>query len=61
MTSMDSEILTLECSGPEEHCDADSTKQPNPISDQPDPGTVADDIDESMTAAPTKYVSFILF
>ncbi len=58
---MDSEILTLECSGPEEHSDADSAKKPNSISDQPDPDMVADDIDESMTAAPTKYVSFILF
>jgi len=61
MISMDSEIVILECSVPEEHCDADSTKKPNTISDQPDPDMVADDIDESMTAAPIKYVSFILF
>jgi hypothetical protein len=58
---MDIEILTLECSGPEEHSDGDSTKKPKPISVQPDPDTVADDIDKSMTAAPARYVSFILF
>jgi hypothetical protein len=61
MTSMDSEILSLECSGPEEHSDADSKKKSNPISDQPDPDTAADDINDSMVAAPARYVSFSSF
>jgi hypothetical protein len=61
MTSMDGEILSLECSGREDHSDADSNKKSNPISDQTEPGTIANDIEDSMRAPQAKYVSFNSF
>jgi hypothetical protein len=56
---MDGEILSLECSGHEEHADVDSKKKSNPISDQNEPGTIANNINDSRRAPPAKYVSFI--
>ncbi len=59
MTSMDGDIITLECLDHEGHADADSKKKSNPISDQNEPGTIANNINDSRRAPPAKYVSFI--
>jgi hypothetical protein len=61
MTSMDSEVLSLECSGHEQHSDGDSKKKSNPILDQNEPGTIANDTEDSTRAPPARYVSFSLF
>jgi hypothetical protein len=58
---MDGDIITLECLDHEGHADADSKKKSNPISDENEPGTIANDMDDSRRAPPARYVSFSSF
>jgi len=57
MASTNIEVLPSECAGHEQHSDADSKKKSNLISDQHDPGTIANGIKNSMRVPPTSNVS----
>jgi hypothetical protein len=61
MASTNIEVLPSECAGHEQHSDVDSKKKSNPISDQHDPGTIANGIKNSMRVPPTSNVSFRSF
>jgi hypothetical protein len=58
---MDINVLPSECSGHEQHSDVDSKKKSNPISNPNEPGTIANDTEDSRRAPPARYVSFSSF